>query len=378
MKKYLLITSLILTYLLYCSNYTAIGVVLDTRLIVVILSICLLVIVVFNTFKSRTLFAYALLLLSFFISGLSLNELYLKYYEEEISFQSEGYDFYGTLYTPRKNSTNCLVVFLHGSGSENRKEYSFHARHLARNGIAGFAYDKRGSGKSGGNTYDVGYDGYAKDAIAAISKLKDQRTFDRVGIFAISEGEWVSLIVDSLEQIDFIVMVSASGTSPFHQTLRELTYRLERKGFSRDEIHQASELYTEILTFDNDSMSRKQIELNISKSIDKNWFQGGEDFDTKLYYYPWWHQVMHFSPTSFLEITKTEILVLIGQENESYPYSETKRNFDRFQKVEVLVFENGDHSLLEWKFGRSIPPPVYVDGYLDAYTNWIIEKCKNL
>jgi hypothetical protein len=225
MKKYLFICSILICYLLYFSNFDAIGAVMDTRLIVVLLSFILLFLLTYFIFKERKPYLFVLLLLSLLLSILSMKEYFFTYDEAEIVFQRSEYDFYGTLYSPKSKSTNCLVVFLHGSGSENRKEYAFHARHLARQGITSFAYDKRGSGKSGGNTYDVGYHGYAKDAMEAIAKINSQNKFDEIGLFAVSEGEWVSLIVDSLYSIDFIVMVSASGTSPLQQTLREMAYR---------------------------------------------------------------------------------------------------------------------------------------------------------
>ena len=371
----MLISSILITYLLYFSNFDAIGALLDTRLIVVMLSLTLLSILIIFVFKVRKPYLFVLLLLSLIISVLSVKEYFLAYDEKEIVFQSNGYDFFGTLYSPKFNRTNCLVVFIHGSGSENRREYAFHARQLARHGVTGFAYDKRGSGKSGGNTYDVGYHGYAEDALAAITKINVLNKFDKVGLFAVSEGEWVSLIVDSLYSIDFIVMVSASGTSPLKQTLREVTYRLERKGFDSDDIQEASILYTNILTFDNDSVNRIKIEDAIRQSKTKPWFKGGEDFSEELYYYPWWSKVMNFNPVSYLEKTSTDILVLVGKENHSFPPEETVNNFGKHSNVKTVVFDKGDHSLLNWKFGKGVPPPFFVRGYLRTYTDWIVEQC---
>lgn len=366
---------MILSYLLFWSNFTATGVIIDTRFFVIILSIILVSIFIYFLLKERKPYYYIVLSLSLLLLILSIKEYYFLYDEKEITFQNDGKDFYGTLYKPKFTESKCLIVFIHGSGSETRKEYAFHARHLARKGIASFTYDKRGSGKSGGETYEVGYRGYANDAIAAIKRVKSQNNFKQVGLFAVSEGEWVSLIVDSLEKIDFIVMVSASGTSPFQQTLRELTYRLERKNFNNKDIEEAKSLYQEILAFDNDSLNRKQIERKIRKSQDKAWFEAGEDFSNELYYYPWWHKVMNFNPKEYLEKTNTDILVLIGDDNQSFPPSETISNFKRYKNIKVVKFDKGDHSLLQWKFGKGIPPPFFVKGYLKTYTKWIKNNC---
>ncbi|TBW30013.1 S9 family peptidase [Gramella sp. KN1008] len=375
MRKLLIIFFLILGYLLFWANFTAIGVIVDTRFFVVILSGILVSIFSYFLIKERKPYYYLTLFLSLILLILSVREYYFLYDESEITFQNDRKDFYGTLYQPKFKKSKCVIVFIHGSGSETRKEYAFHARHLARQGIASFTYDKRGSGKSGGETYEVGYSGYANDAISAIKKIKSQNSFEKVGLFAVSEGEWVSLIVDSLEKIDFILMVSASGTSPFQQSLRELTYRLERKNFSDQDVEEAKSLYQEILAFDNDSLKRVQLENKIMESQHKAWFEAGEDFSTELYYYPWWHKVMNFNPKEYLDKTDTNILVLIGNDNQSFPPLETISNFEGYKNIKVVKFDKGDHSLLEWKFGEGIPPPFFVKEYLKTYSDWIITNC---
>lgn len=375
MKTVLMFSFLLITYLLYFSNFGAIGAVMDTRVIVVIFSISLLLLSIYTIFKRRTLFLNVFLLFSVIITILSIKEYFLTYDEVEIAFQNDGHNFYGSLYTPKSEKPSCLVVFIHGSGSEDRNEYAFHARNLARQGIAGFVYDKRGSGKSEGDVYEVGYRGYAEDAIASIEKIKTQYDFKNIGLFAVSEGEWVSLIVDAKIDIDFIVLISASGTSPLQQTLREMTYRLERKGYNQNDINEARNLYSKILTFDNDSLRRKEIEENINQSKNKSWFEGGEDFSEELYYYPWWSKVMYHDPAPYLEKTTTDILLLVGNENDSYPSEETENNYKKYNNVKLKVFDNGDHSLLDWKFGKGVPPPFFVRGYLETYSEWIIQQC---
>lgn len=348
---------------------------MDTRTIVFVLSLILLLLCAYKLLKKSSPLLYVLLLLALMATILSVKENFLTYDVREIVFHNDGHKLYGTLYTPKSTTTSCLVVFIHGSGSEPRKEYAFHARNLARQGIASFAYDKRGSGKSGGNTYEVGYQGYAQDAMASIAAIKSQYEFEKIGLFAVSEGEWVGLIVDSKTEIDFIVMLSASGTTPLKNTVREMTYRLESKGFSKKDITEAEKLYTDILTFDNDSIRRNEIEASINKAKDKPWFEEGEEFSEELYYYPWWIDVMNFQPSTYLQKTKTPILVLAGKNNEIYPSNETVTNFKNYNNVETKIFEEGDHDMLKWRLGKGVPPPSFVAGYLESYSKWIINQC---
>ncbi|WP_224485073.1 alpha/beta hydrolase [Robertkochia aurantiaca] len=377
--KGLLITLLILTpitFVLYYSNFGAIGAVLDTRKEVVVVSISLLILSLFALIKKRKKIYMGFTVLTLIITVLSVKEYFFTYDEKEVMFENEGNQLYGTLYQPKSQEARCLVVFIHGSGSEDRGEYAFHARNLARSGVAAFAYDKRGSGRSEGDTYETGYQGYAGDAVAAIEKIRKTYPFEKTGLFAFSEGEWVSLIIDSLIPVDFIVMVSPSGTSPLKQTVREMTYRLERKGFTENEIEEAKNLYTDILTFKNDPAARKLIEERIAVLRDKDWFKAGEEFSEELYFYPWWNQVMYFQPETYLEASHTEILVISGRENESFPPEETVKNFQKYKGVETVILEEGDHAMLTWPLGKGVPPPFYADQYENTYLSWIHDKCK--
>jgi len=374
MQKILKTTLLAISFLLYYSNFNALGAAVDTRMAAVILALICLIISGISLYDKRNLFNYSTILVSLFLLAISFQEKYLRYAEKEIEFTSDGFALKGTLFEPF-HSSRCLVVFIHGSGQEDRTMYAFHARNLARNGIAAYAYDKRGSGASQGETYGVDYLGYAKDAVNAINEIQNGRHFEKVGLFAVSEGEWVSLIVDTLTTIDFITMISASGTSPMVQTHRELTFRLERKGFGGLDLAAASNLYMEILSFDNDSTKRERIEAALAKNGQEPWFEAGEDFSTELYFYPWWFNVMSFDPQPLLRESNTPILVILGDENESFPSTESISNFRNFSNVETIVIEGGDHALLEWPIGKRIPPPVFATGYLEKYTSWIKNKC---
>ncbi len=374
MRKIAPTVFVVLGYLVYYTNFTAVGAIIDSRLACVILALACTAWAAILLQKDKSVINYSLTALSLILIVFTSYEYFFRYDEEEIIFSSAGYNLNGTLYTP-KQGADCLVIILHGSGSQTRKEYGFHARQLARHGVAALAYDKRGSGKSQGDTYGTDYFGYAEDASNAIKKIKETNSFRSIGLMGISEGEWVSLIVDSLTEVNFIVLVSASGTSPLEQTHRELTFRLANKNFNSSDIAEAAALYRSILTFDNDSVTRLSIESKIEQAKNKPWFQAAEDFDEELYYYLWWNKVMNFNPRPYLEKSRTPLLVLVGSANPSYPFQETIENFSPFPNAMVKVFEGADHALLEWKLGQGVPPPSYAEGYLKTYTDWIKSQC---
>jgi len=81
MKKHLFTGSIFLAYLLFFSNFSAIGVVMDTRLFVVILSLITLAALIIYVYKVRRPYSYFLLFFSLAVTFLSIKEYFLTYTE---------------------------------------------------------------------------------------------------------------------------------------------------------------------------------------------------------------------------------------------------------------------------------------------------------
>src|SRR5262245_30636521 len=94
--------------------------------------------------------------------------------QEDIDFSSAGTVLSGTLILPKGTGPFRAVVFIHGSGPEERSNSRSRAKEFAKNGIAAFIYDKRGVGKSEGNknfNQYYSFDTLAMDANAAVDML---------------------------------------------------------------------------------------------------------------------------------------------------------------------------------------------------------------
>lgn len=362
---------------LFYINFTAIGVPLDSRLTALLMAILFTSVTAYRFVRSKTTFRGAVLLVFLIITMLSVYELHFRYNEEQITFSNDGFKFYGTLYTPKSKPTDCLVIVIPGAGVEPRDEYGFYARNLARNGVSAFVYDKRGSGKSEGEVYAADYFAYAQDALSAIKELQKIHQFRKIGIYAVSEGEWVSLIVDSLIKIDFIVIISGSADTPLKQTHREVTSRLEKKGFDAISVKTAGDLYWRYLNYAGDSTEKKALKEELKANRDKPWFAAAEDIPDELYYSKWWLTVKDFDPVTYLQQSTTPILVAVGSENESYPAEESKRNYEAVsQNVEFVIYPGATHGMVVWPFGYKVPPPSFPRGFVEKYTTWILEHSR--
>jgi dipeptidyl aminopeptidase/acylaminoacyl peptidase len=122
------------------------------------------------------------------------------YDEEKVEFQNAETKLSGTLRTPRGSERHPAVVLLHGSNYQTRggqyASLGFVADQFARNGFVALTYDKRGTGKSGGQR-DDDPELLSGDAAAALRFLRIQPEvdIDRIGLWEISQSGIIEPLV---------------------------------------------------------------------------------------------------------------------------------------------------------------------------------------
>ena len=129
----------------------------------------------------------------------------------------------GDLSLPPGKGPFPAVVMIHGSGPQDRSNPVFKviAEGLNRQGIATLNYDKRGTGKSGGNFCDCTYRDLADDALAGLRKLASLPMIDpkRIGIYGHSQGGMVATLAGQSEGVAFVILSSAPMSPPREQVL---------------------------------------------------------------------------------------------------------------------------------------------------------------
>lgn len=148
------------------------------------------------------------------------------YTTEEVSFRNErdSATLAGTLcwpvgYNPKAKKKPAVVLFISGSGQENRDEEIFDhkpflviADYLARQGIASLRYDDRAFGASkGGDLKNVTSEGFARDAAAGLEYLRSRKAFGKVGVIGHSEGGLIGFILGAQGLTDFLVSLAGTG-----------------------------------------------------------------------------------------------------------------------------------------------------------------------
>jgi pimeloyl-ACP methyl ester carboxylesterase len=133
---------------------------------------------------------------------------------EEVQFVSHGATLSGSIVFPA-GEIHAAVVFIHGSGKQTRNLGV--AEQFARGGIAALVYDKRGTGKSGGeyegnqNVSEKNISLLADDAVSAMRSLSTHPSMKGVpaGFAGVSQAGWIApLAAERSDLAKFLVLWS--------------------------------------------------------------------------------------------------------------------------------------------------------------------------
>jgi fermentation-respiration switch protein FrsA (DUF1100 family) len=144
------------------------------------------------------------------------------YHAEDVTIESApGVRLAGTLTVPQGNGPFPAVVFVSGSGAQDRDEaimghrpFLVLADYLARHGVATLRYDDRGFAKSTGDYSRSTTADFAVDAEAAFRFLRAQPNIakNHVGILGHSEGGLVAPMVATRDStVAFLVLLAGPG-----------------------------------------------------------------------------------------------------------------------------------------------------------------------
>lgn len=170
-------------------------------------------------FAQRGLFAPLTLVRGEYVKD---EEKKLPYRASEVTIPSDEVVLSGTLTEPMEDSATTAILLVAGSGPNDRdskigphKPLYDIADYLTREGYAVLRYDKRGVGRSTGLFNVSMLSDFEVDVEAALSYLRSQGKYQKVGVIGHSEGGLLAQMVaaDSPELVDFIVLLAAPGVS---------------------------------------------------------------------------------------------------------------------------------------------------------------------
>jgi hypothetical protein len=280
------------------------------------------------------------------------------------------------------------MVFLQGSGAHARGPSRPYAERLARRGLAGLIYDKRGTGESGGDWTRSPLEDLARDAVAAIEHLRTLPGIDpeRIVLWAPSQGAWVATVAAGLtDRIAFAVVISGGGVSPREVEIHGYERALERAGVSEPQRTEARALLDRYFDYLGSGEGREALEQRLEVARRRAWYPlvpldrvlpSPRDREH-------WEWVARYDPMPGIARMRFPILLLFGERDEQQP---TALALSRWRQglsaagnneVTVKVFPGADHFLRTAPPGHAgdaphpAEPPPPVEGFWETVEGWL-------
>jgi uncharacterized protein len=306
--------------------------------------------------------------------------------EEEVSFKNGDVTLAGTLRIPSIKGPRPAIVFIHGSGPQDR-DFGPIAGLFARRGIAVLTYDKRGVGASKGDFRQVPFYELAGDALAGVRFLKTRKEInpDKIGVWGVSQGGWLGLLAASeSDDVAFVISVSGPAVSPKEQMLFYRSNQLRDSGLSGQAVEEATGLRSRMWDYLSTGEGQQELRDEFERAKKKPWFSelASQGFPRTL---PdaagmseselrWYRQEMNYDPVAVLEKVSVPILEIFGEEDQLVPVRKSveimKQAFERSGNKDVTfkVFPGADHGITVFsrRGERQFAP-----GYVETMIGWL-------
>ncbi|MDT4897695.1 MAG: uncharacterized protein QOH25_2772 [Acidobacteriota bacterium] len=304
---------------------------------------------------------------------------------EEVTFRSGDVVLSGTLVLPEGAGPHPVALQVHGRGCQGR--YLRRAIVLARYGVAGLAFDKRGVGASKGNCESATIEDETRDVLAAIDFLSKRPEIDRTQIGAISNsaGGWIVPRVAARSKVPlaFIVTTVGPATSVREQQLDNARY-ISRELKLSAEDQKPLMRYIELMFAEGDPAAQfAEMRQLIAQGEKTGWAQEFLD-TTDVAPSPaeiknLWVRRFNYDPRADLKRIRVPFLAFYGGSDRVVPPAEnvpelrrllteaSNRNFrivvipegghglDQGQRLQRLAGGKGNLEIYYWKFGRIAP-----------------------
>lgn len=273
------------------------------------------------------------------------------YYAEEVLIPNykDSVALAGTLTMPYTAEVEHTVILITGSGPQDRNEEIKTINHrpflvlsdyLTRNGIAVLRYDDRGVAGSSGNYGSATIDDFARDTEAVIDFVKARADIgeSKIGLIGHSEGGMIAPML--ADQVDFLVLLGAPGTSTGQLLLSQSSLISKATGVE-DTIIEASDLMMrDAYTF---MMENPEIpDSTLYSELQKVFINGLKYYpestrtaigDSMVFarqqaatlVSPWFRHFINFIPFEYLSKVTKPVLALNGTLDLQVPYNENLR-----------------------------------------------------
>jgi uncharacterized protein len=308
---------------------------------------------------------------------------------EDVSFKNDDVTLSGTLLLPLSKGRHPGVVFIHGSGPQDR-DFGPLPGFFARRGFAVLTYDKRGVGNSSGDFKRVPFIKLAEDALAGVRYLRERKEIDpdKIGVWGVSQGGWLGPFAASQSaEIAFVISVSGPAVSPKEQMLFYRGNQLRSRGLSKEAVAEATRLRCRIWEYLATGKGEQEARIELEQAKKRAWFPelASQGFPRALPIISdmseselrWYREEMDYDPVSTLEKVSVPVLEIFGEEDEVVPVEQSieimRQAFERSGNKDVTfkVFPGADHAIqiFSRRGDRQFAP-----GYVETMISWLEKR----
>jgi uncharacterized protein len=237
-----------------------------------------------------------------------------------------------------------VVVLVHGSEQDSARDWNSLQRMLPAEGVGAFVYDKRGTGKSGGQ-YTQDFNVLADDVVAATGEARRQAgaRLGRIGLWGGSEGGWVAPIAANRMPVDFVISCFGLAVSVIDEDQEAVELQLREKGYSHADIAKAQQVAAAAEAVFASGFSRGFDEFDRLRAQYRSapWYKDLHgDFTFVLLPYTQaqlramapkyrWNTPFYYNPMPTLRADRVPQLWVLGGEDYDAPSAETRRRLDQ-------------------------------------------------
>jgi hypothetical protein len=290
------------------------------------------------------------------------------YNEEDVTIENKkaGVTLAGTLTWPKEGKNFPVLVFVTGSGPQNRDEellghkpFLVISDYLARHGIASLRYDDRGIAKSTGSFAAGTTLDFADDALAAVAYLKTRKEInpEKIGVIGHSEGGLIAPIVASQSNaVAFIIMLAGTGVPGDEIINEQSTLIMRASGVGEADIRQSIDFNKTLFAIIREKLDSAATTAKLDAATDAfvaglpDSLRANSDYSAaalkpkvKQMMSPWMHTFLMLDPRPYLRKVHCPVLVMNGSKDLQVPpyqnIPEIKKALDEAGNRQVVVKE---------------------------------------
>lgn len=330
---------------------------------------------------------------------------------EEVFFLNKETRLAGTLTLPSGSAPYPAVIFISGSGPQDRdgvsgvgldfRYFAILGEYLASKGFAVLRYDDRGYGESTGNYIEATEDDFFEDAKAAIKFLWNRKDIrkESIGLVGHSEGALIAANVASYNpEVAFVISLAGGAVDGYNLLLSQAEKEVRATGMTEEELSvymsEQQQIFNLVLEKNwvelekilaatirrrLDKLPGETLEkINIDEYVREKTLQSLITFQLPRYQY-----LLNHDFGADWEQASVPVLALFGELDVQVDAEQNKNALEHMidkngkQNITIIEIAGANHLFMKAQTGSmseySTLPKQFAPDFLDSIYNWLCE-----